>query len=128
MIWTRYLQGKIDFGYVFPPYINKADEIASKQHNVLPDDCLTTYYICINSKNKPFNDLRVRQALELALNRNRIADERKMNEEVATGFVPPGIPDVEPKSDFRSMGGEYMSKSFQRIMWIRPGNCLRSRI
>lgn len=111
-IWTRYLQGKIDFGYVFPPYINKADEIASKQHNVLPDDCLTTYYICINSKNKPFNDLRVRQALELALNRNRIADERKMNEEVATGFVPPGIPDVEPKSDFRSMGGEYMSKEF----------------
>lgn len=109
-IWTRYLQGKIDFGYVFPSYINKADEIASKEHNVIPDDCLTTSYLCINSKKEPFNDIRVRQALELALDRNRIVEERRMNEQLATGFVPPGIPDAEPGSDFRSTGGEYMSK------------------
>lgn len=35
-----------------------------------------------------------------------------MNEEVATGFVPPGIPDAEPGSDFRLKGGEYMHKEF----------------
>jgi oligopeptide transport system substrate-binding protein len=79
---------------------------------VLADDCLTTYYLCINSKNEPFSDIRVRQALELALNRNHIVEERKMNEKVATGFVPHGIPDAKPGSDFRSVGGEYMSQEF----------------
>ncbi len=111
-IWTRYLNEKVHFGYVFPSYINKADEIASKKNNVLADDCLTTYYLCINSKNEPFSDIRVRQALELALNRNHIVEERKMNEKVATGFVPHGIPDAKPGSDFRSVGGEYMSQEF----------------
>ncbi|HHV28970.1 peptide ABC transporter substrate-binding protein [Acetivibrio mesophilus] len=111
-IWTRYTEGKIDFGYVIPKIVNIADEIASKKNNVNVDNSLTTTYLCINSKKEPFNDIRVRQALELALNRNHIVKQRERTEEVATGFVPHGIPDVEPGSDFRSMGGEYMSKEF----------------
>lgn len=121
-IWTRYTEeilsnkspeeSTIDFGYVFPSEVNIADEIDSKRFNVIADNSLTTVYLCINSQNKPLDDIRVRQALELALNRNYIVEEGKMNEEVATGFVPPGIPDLELGSDFRIKGGEYMHKEF----------------
>mgnify|MGYP003879796007 FL=1 len=124
-IWTRYKNKKIDFGYVFPPEIDIAAEIASKENNVLADDCLTTYYLCINSKNKPFDDIRVRQALELAINKNRIVEEGKMNEPIATGFVPYGIPDAEPGSDFRLVGGDYLSKEFTEQNIIKAKELLK---
>ncbi len=111
-IWTRYLYGDIDYGYVFPEDISLADEIRSKKNNVFSEEFLSTYYVCFNSMNKPFNDLRVRQALELALDKNKIVKGRKKAEEVATAFVPPGIPDAESGSDFRLKGGDYLRKDF----------------
>jgi len=124
-IWTRYKEKKIDFGYVFPDDIDIADEIATRRNNVFADDSPTTYYLCINSKNKPFDDIRVRKALELAIDRNRIVEEGKMNEQVATGFVPYGIPDAEPGSDFRIAGGEFMSKDFSEENVIKAKELLK---
>lgn len=111
-IWTRYLEGSVDFGYVFPPEVDIANEIATGKNNVLYDDSLGTVYFCFNTQKKPFDDIRVRQAFELALDKNKIVVGEKMNEEVATGFVPPGIPDAEPGVDFRSKGGDFMHKEF----------------
>lgn len=124
-IWTRYKAKKVDFGYVFPEDIDIADEIATKRNNVFADDSLTTFYLCINSKNKPFDDIRVRQALELAINKNLIVEKENMNEPIATGFVPYGIPDAEPGSDFRSKGGEYLSKEFSEENVIKAKELLK---
>lgn len=124
-IWTRYKAKKVDFGYVFPPEIDIAAEITSKENNVLADDCPTTYYLCINTKNKPFDDIRVRQALELAIDKSRIVEAEKMNEPIATGFVPYGIPDVEPGSDFRTVGGDYLSKEFTEENVIKAKELLK---
>lgn len=111
-IWTKYLNKSIDFGYVFPSEIDVSDEIKSKKNNVFSSNLLSTYYLCFNSRNKLFSDIKVRQAFELALNKNRIVDARKKDEMVATGFIPPGIPDKEPGSDFRSVGGDFMQTKF----------------
>jgi oligopeptide transport system substrate-binding protein len=52
----------------------------------------TTYYYSLNVKKKPFDDRRVRQALNLAIDKHSIADKLIGKGDIpATTFVPPGI-------------------------------------
>ncbi len=111
-VWNRYLNKEIHYGYVFPEDLDIQKVIESKEHNVTLENYPCTFYLCINSKNKPFDNIKVRQALELALNKNRIVQKRNYGEEAATGFIPPGIPDGQPKTDFRKKGGDLTSKDF----------------
>ncbi|EEF60693.1 peptide ABC transporter substrate-binding protein [Pedosphaera parvula] len=52
---------------------------------------LGTYFIRFNVNKKPFNDVRVRQALALSLNKERITKKlTKAGEEPAENYTPPG--------------------------------------
>jgi len=77
----------------------------SKEFTVTPQ--LGTYYYCFNVKKAPFNDVRVRKAFALAVDREQFV--AKVNKEglPATAFVPPGVPDAAPGSDFRKVGGDF---------------------
>jgi oligopeptide transport system substrate-binding protein len=67
-----------------------------------------TYYYLINVKKAPFNDARVRKALALAIDRGQIVKYvTKSGEKPSLGFVPYGVPDAAPGSDFREVGGNY---------------------
>jgi oligopeptide transport system substrate-binding protein len=58
---------------------------------------LTTYYYLINTNRKPFDDVRVRKALALAINRNVITEFiLKGGEKPAKWFTPPGTAGFEP--------------------------------
>ena len=64
---------------------------------------LGTYYYLVNVTKKPFNDVRVRKALLLAINRAGITKSITQGGEVpALGYVPYGIADALPGSDFRT--------------------------
>jgi oligopeptide transport system substrate-binding protein len=53
---------------------------------------MTIEYYAVNQKREPFNDVRVREALSLALNRETIVNTiRKLGEPPAYNYVPPGI-------------------------------------
>jgi oligopeptide transport system substrate-binding protein len=53
---------------------------------------LTTEFLALNQTKKPFDDKRVREALNLAIDREALtAKIRKMDEQPAYGFVPPAI-------------------------------------
>jgi oligopeptide transport system substrate-binding protein len=56
-----------------------------------------TYYYKINCTRKPFNDVRVRKALNLAIDRQQIThDVMGLGQAPATHFVPPGVRGYHP--------------------------------
>jgi oligopeptide transport system substrate-binding protein len=58
---------------------------------------LTTYYYLINTRRKPFDDVRVRQALSLSIQRELITEQiLKAGEKPATWFTPPGTGPAGP--------------------------------
>lgn len=98
---AAYKAGKVDVNKTIPgaqiPLLLKSGEA-----KVL--DTLGTGYTVFNTKVKPFDDLRVRKAFSLALDRQTIVDKVTMSgQKPANGFIPYGIPGVvDGKGDFRS--------------------------
>ncbi|HWQ21519.1 MAG TPA: peptide ABC transporter substrate-binding protein [Clostridia bacterium] len=72
---------------------------------------LGTYYYSFNVTKKPFNDVRVRKALTLAINRSAITlNITRAGEIPALGYVPYGIPDATATAEFRTSGTEKFYK------------------
>lgn len=58
---------------------------------------LAVYFYRFNVTKKPFDDVRVRKALSLAVDKNRIVEKiTRAGEPVANSFTPSGIPGYEP--------------------------------
>lgn len=71
---------------------------------------LGTYYVDFNTQKAPFDDVRVRKALSLAIDRNYIVEQiGKAGQEPAPAFVPIGLTDNDATKEFREVGGEYYS-------------------
>ncbi|PHM36995.1 ABC transporter substrate-binding protein [Xenorhabdus innexi] len=88
---NRYLAGEIDITKTIA-----LDSFASlkKEHSdqmrITP--MLSTYYYAFNTKKPPFNDIRVRQALSLAIDRDVIADKVLGQGQLpAYNIIPPNI-------------------------------------
>jgi oligopeptide transport system substrate-binding protein len=85
----------------------QCDWIPKSPNTIIPDlrgrpdfhsgPLLVTYYYRINTTRPPMNDLRVRQALNLALDKQEIVDKvTRGGEAPATSFVPPGMKGYVP--------------------------------
>ncbi|MDC9595989.1 ABC transporter substrate-binding protein [Xenorhabdus anantnagensis] len=88
---NRYLAGEIDITFTIPlgSFSSLKESIGSQIH-ISP--ILSTYYYSFNNKKPPFNDIRVRQALSLALDRNIIANKVVAQGQIpAYTILPPGI-------------------------------------
>lgn len=77
----------------------------SGEFHIIPQ--LGTYYYSFNVNKDPFNNIKVRQAFALAIDREDIAFKVWKSGMPATGFTPPGVPDAEPGTDFRTKGGTF---------------------
>ena len=70
---------------------------------------LGIYYYLINTAKEPFDDVRVRKALALGIDRQSIIDNVTQRFEApGTAVVPIGLPDAKPGDDFREIGGDYL--------------------
>src|SRR5450830_1268168 len=102
---SMYQSGQLDSAASVPSS-ELSKLVASGDVKILPS--LATYLYMFNTTKKPFNDVRVRKALTLAINRGQITKSiTKGGQTPALGMVPNGIPDVLPGSDFRTVGGSY---------------------
>jgi oligopeptide transport system substrate-binding protein len=76
---------------------------------------LGTYYYRFNVTKKPFDDVKVRQALTLALDRKTLIDQViKGGQTPAFAFTPGGIPDAEAGKEFRTVGGDYFKEDLAK--------------
>lgn len=73
------------------------------------DPMIGTYYYIVNCKKIP--DKRVRQALFLAIDRNTLVEKVRKNDghQPAYGWSPPGFTEPDKKSDFRKVGGTFIT-------------------
>lgn len=68
---------------------------------------LGTYFYVFNINAEPVNDVRVRKALSMAIDRQAIVDVVAQGGQMpASGFVPTGFP-TSDGADFREVGGDY---------------------
>ena len=83
--------------------------VTSGDAQILP--YLGTYYYMFNVTKKPFDDVRVRMALTLAINRKSITESITQGGQIpALAYVPYGIADALPGSDFRKASQETFYK------------------
>jgi oligopeptide transport system substrate-binding protein len=97
-----YLSGQVDWLPTHTYPMDLADEL-KKRADFYRGPALTVYYYRINCTRKPFNDVRVRKALNLAIDRESIVrDVLALGQLPAYHYVPPGIAGYErPPSSIR---------------------------
>ncbi len=88
---------------------------------------LGTYYLAVNTQKKPFDDVRVRTALSMAIDREFIAEEIWQGTMLpAYSFVPPGIgnygtPAYADYKDLSPIDREEKAKSLLKEAGYGPG-------
>ncbi|RIE06487.1 peptide ABC transporter substrate-binding protein [Candidatus Cryosericum terrychapinii] len=102
---SMFQNGQMDVGSTVP--LSELPKlVASGDAKIFP--YLGTYYYMFNVTKKPFDDVRVRKALTLAIDRNAIATSITQGGQVpALAYVPNGIADAVAGSDFRTVGGTF---------------------
>jgi oligopeptide transport system substrate-binding protein len=75
-----------------------------------------TYYYSLNVKKKPLNDVRVRRALNMAIDKRAITDRLiKKGDVPTTTFVPPGVAGYPPPG-FELKGPGYDPEQARRLL------------
>ncbi len=95
--FNMYETGQLDWLTKAPPLI--ARELAKQEpprDDFCPGTQLATYFYAFNLTRKPFNDVRVRKALALAIDRQQIVDTAGSGEAPARSITPPGMAGYEP--------------------------------
>ncbi|MEG6617541.1 peptide ABC transporter substrate-binding protein [Peptococcaceae bacterium 1198_IL3148] len=79
----------------------------SKELQIIPQ--LGTYYYAFNVTQAPFDDVRVRKAFNVALDKEVITDQVRKSGIAAGALVPPGVPDAESGKEFREVGDQFFA-------------------
>lgn len=134
---SMYQSGQLD-GATSVPLSELPKLLASGDARSFPD--VRTSYVGVNLTKKPLNDVRVRRALALAINRKLLTTHVVLGGMTpALAYAAYGTPDVLPGSDFRTVGGSYLKdndvatakallaqagypngKGFPVLRWIYP--------
>ena len=101
----RFQAGELDLNYYFPTDQLKylQDTLGKDQVHIAPS--LAVYYYALDERQPPFDDVRVRQALSMAIDRDFLSQKVFSGAQLPLySFVPPGIPGYDPGvADFAGM-------------------------
>lgn len=93
-----YLTGEADWNHdVPPPALRELLRADPPRKDLNPQPMLNSYFYLLNTSRRPLDDIRVRQALSLALDREEITTRiLAAGEQPALSLVPPGLPGYDP--------------------------------
>ncbi|MBN2873504.1 MAG: peptide ABC transporter substrate-binding protein, partial [Spirochaetales bacterium] len=91
--YNKFKAGEIDWAHGVP--LDLIDEIKLRSdYQVAPQ--VATYYYIYNVTRKPFDDVRVRKALAMALDMNELVDKVTKGGQLATGAIVPAMAGYTP--------------------------------
>ena len=92
--YKAYQVGQVDIAPIPSTNVEQAKRL-SREFRQTPE--LTTFYYTMNYLVKPFDNIKIRQAVSLAIDRNQIADSIWKGTRIATHhIVPQGMPGYNP--------------------------------
>ena len=95
--WLKFESSEIDFPEVIPPsefpYVMKTPALRAL---TLHKSTVTTSYLGMNCQMPPFNDVRVRRALNYAVRKRKLVEVLNGRGVVANGILPPNLPGYNP--------------------------------
>lgn len=100
--WSLYEEKLVDAVWPLP------EEQLSKRaedENWAPIAELGTYSVLYHNDKGVFADPLIRQAFDMAIDRNALMEVADVTAVVAEGLVPPGVPEYAELEDFRTVGG-----------------------
>jgi peptide/nickel transport system substrate-binding protein len=112
-------QNKVDF-MVDPPVADRLAEVKAKYSDRFRmEDSINTYYFFMNTERAPFNDIKIRQAINYAVDPealNRILGGRM---HPSQQVLPPGMPGYQ---EYKLYPGPDMAKAKQLIAEANPAD------
>ncbi len=108
--YQMYQTGDMDMVIDIPQDVIASLNEANNPEYIIGNE-LATYYYKINTTVKPFNNVKVRKALSMGIDRESIVKNvTQGGQRPAFGYVPPGIPDI--KGDFQQNAGDYFKEDY----------------
>jgi len=109
--WQMYQADELDLAYPLPQDVQgQLVDSGNPEFNNGPD--FTVYYYNLNNEVKPFNNVKVRKALSMAIERNTITEHvAQGGQKPAFGIIPPGINDVS--GDFQENSGDLFKEDVE---------------
>lgn len=123
-VYASYRNGEVDFVEKNFPSDEIPTLLADGTMKVEP--VIGTYFVCFNTEAAPFDDVRVRQAFSLVIDREYITENvSRAGETPAAAFVPDGVNDAQGAEgeSFREVGGSYYGMSDEEYQ----ANCEEAR-
>ncbi|MGO9264383.1 MAG: ABC transporter substrate-binding protein [Candidatus Binataceae bacterium] len=94
--WLKFEAGEIDVSMIPPaefPYVMKTPSLKALTLNIVT---LSTEYLGMNCRMKPFDDVRVRRAFNYAIRKPKLTAILNGRGVIAHGVLPPGLPGYDP--------------------------------
>jgi len=94
--WMRFEAGDIDVASIPSaefPYVMKTPRLRALTEHITT---LTTDYLGMNCRMRPFDDVRVRRAFNYAIDKHKLVAILNGRGVVARGVLPPGLPGYDP--------------------------------
>ena len=108
--YQMYQNGELDMVYPLPQDVLPTLDGKKEYHNG-PD--LSTYYYNLNTKVKPLNNIKVRKAISMAIDRKSIVENvAQGGQQPAYSVVPPGIPEGD-NGDYQENGGDLFKEDLK---------------
>jgi oligopeptide transport system substrate-binding protein len=109
--WQMYQNDEIQVDYDLPGDVLGKLKSENNAELKIPTE-LATYFYRFNTTKKPFNNVKVRKALSMAINRQSLIDNVSQGGQLpAYALVPTGVPDA--KGEFRKNGGDYFAENIE---------------
>lgn len=100
--WSLYEEKLVDA--VWPlPEAELSKRAEDETWSPIPE--LSTYSVLYHNDKGVFADPLIRQAFDMAIDRNALMEVADVTAVVAEGLVPPGVPEYVEGEDFRTVGG-----------------------